>query len=1239
MKKILGLDLGSASIGWAVIAEQQEGSENRTEILGLGTRVIPYDGNEGRDFSKGTGESRNAERTRARTIRKGYDRYQLRRKFLVDTIIKNNMMPDKDLMNLPKMKLWEIRSNSVNSEITLKELGRVLLLMNQKRGYKSCRSDANLDKKDTEYVSAVKSRHECLREMGLTIGQYSFDQLNKDEFYRIKENVYPREAYIEEYNKIFEAQRRYHKELTEDLIALIRDRIIYYQRPLKSQKGLVSICEFEGVWVEKDGKEYFVGPKVTPKSSPLFQTCKIWENINNIKLSLSDGVELTLSTEQKESIFRHLDNNDKLTITDLYKILALKKDSCFPNKQLLKGLQGNTTKQAIKKCLGGSYDELMHFRLRINTSEDERFLYSKKTGEVKNSKRAKVLDPSIEKEPLYQLWHTIYSINDMEECVAALQNRFGIDAETAGKLAGIDFSIHGFGNKSAKAIRKILPYLMDGDCYSDAMQYAGYDHSGAITSEEKVSRKTRELLKLLPKNSLRQPVVEKILNQMVNVVNAIIEKYGKPDEIRIELARELKQSRDERNEADREMSKKQRENDEIAGRLAEYGLRASRNNIIKWRLYHEMNGQESKMNAICIYCGQPISLTEAIKGNEVDIEHIIPRSRLFDDSQSNKTLAHRNCNRDKGDMTAYDFMKFKPEYVFKDYVDRVNMLYSSHIISRSKRNKLLMEGDKIPDDFISRQLRESQYIAKKSRDILQDICNNVWTTSGKVTAELRHIWGWDEVTMNLQIPKYRQLGMTETKEFEDGNGNGRQRKEVITGWSKRDDNRHHAIDALTIACTKQGFIQRFNTLNASKTREEMIAAVNGNHEQFRGRFSLLEKYLKIQQPLSYQDVEKATAGILVSFKAGKKVAVTGTRKTGRKGNRVVVQRGIIVPRGALSEESVYGKIKTLAAKKPLKYVFDQPNLIFRPFIKEQVENRLARFDGNAKKAVESLKKDPLFTDSNKKEVLTCATCFKEEYVIKYKVDGNFNKAEKIIDKHVRKIIETRLNKFNGKPKDAFRDVVKEGNTIAWYEDEGLKTPIRSVRCFTGLEAVVPVRKDCEGKISGYVKPGNNHHIAIYADNGGKHFEHICTFWHAVERKKFGQPVIIRDTDKVWDDILQSPEGTYSDEFLEKLPPPDSRYIMSMQQNEMFILGLKPIEYTNALTDGDYELLSQYLYRVQKLTGCDYFFRFHLETQVIDSKEAFLVKRLRRVCSLQALSELNPIKVKIDLLGNIVSAHD
>lgn len=1243
MKKILGLDLGSASIGWAVIIESEESGKISSQILGLGSRIIPYEGTEGKDFAKGTGESRNSLRTKARTARKGYDRYQLRRKLLVDILIKNSMMPNETLKGLPKMQLWELRNKAAMSKISLQEFGRILLWLNQKRGYKSSRSDANLDKKDTEYVATVKSRHEKIKELNLTIGQYFYSELKSNEYYRVKENIFPREAYIEEFETICN-QQKVHLNLSSELIDKIRNEIIYYQRPLKSQKGLVSVCDFEGFWRKgKDGKEYFVGPKVAPKSSPIFQLAKMWENINNIKINSRTGGEIEITTEQKWTLFKHLDNNEKLTQTDLLNILELKKDNCYVNKQLAKGIQGNITKQAIKQCIGNSkvYENLLKLELKTIETSNEGYLYDKKTGEILGSKQIKFIDPIVEKEPFYQLWHTIYSINDQKECSNVLQTKFAIDETTANKLANIDFSKYAFGNKSVKVIRKILPYLMDGDGYSEAMSYAGYDHSNSLTKEQNLERKLLDKLKQIDKNSLRQPIVEKILNQMVNVVNAIIDKYGKPDEIRVELARELKQSKEERNDADKANSKRQRENEDITKRLAEYGLRATRNNIIKWRLYEEIDNEDKKLNAMCIYCGHPISLTEAIKGNDVDIEHIIPKSKLFDDSQSNKTLAHRHCNRNKNDLTAYDFMKGKSEQALNEYVERVNLLYANRIIGKAKRDKLLMTEEKIPDNFIDRQLRETQYISKKAREILQTICHIVWSTSGTVTAELRHLWGWDEVTMNLQMPKYKELGLTNTVEWESELGKNKHFKEVITDWSKRDDHRHHAVDALTIACTKQSFIQRFNTLSASKTREDMQFDVDNRTIEFKEKLSLLEKYIISQQPIQVNDVEEAVSNILISFKAGKKVAVKGTRKVGKRGNKKVVQTDIIIPRGQLSEESVYGKIKSREERKPLKYLFENPNLIFKPNIRTLVEKRLSKFENDTKKALASLKKDPIYLDSEKNIVLEYGTCFKEEYVLKYNVDINFNKTDKVIDTKIKEILQNRLDKFGGKAKEAFKDVQQsDKKQIKWYEDEGLERPIKSVRCFTGLSAVVPVKKDEQGKEIGFVKPGNNHHIAIYEDKDENKFEHVCTFWHAVERKKYGIPVVIKNAAEVWDKIQLQPEGTYPESFLEKLPNVQWDLQLSMQQNEMYILGLSHEDIRIAIENKDYTTISNKLFRVQKMSikpssgQIDIVFRHHLETQIIDDTNSKTSKRFINIQSLGALFGLNPFKLKINSLGDI-----
>ena len=1245
MKRILGLDLGSASIGWALIEE----NDNKTSIIGLGSRIIPYEGTEGKDFAKGTGESRNSLRTKARTARKGYDRYQLRRKYLVDALVKANMFPDETLKNLPKIELWALRNKAVHSQITLKELGRLLLWLNQKRGYKSSRSDANLGKKDTEYVATVKSRHEKIKELNLTIGQYFYHELSNDPFFKVKENIFPREAYIEEFDAIWKEQEKYYPELSNcpkeiltqianslfkganqeylrqeiingGLCHTIRNMIIYNQRPLKSQKGLVSVCEFEGFWRKgKDGKEYFVGPKVAPKSSPIYQLSKMWENINNIKVGSRTGGDIEITPEQKRNIFYHLDNNEKLTVTDLLKILKLDKKNCYVNKQIEKGLVGNITKHAIRQCFGDlvKYNHLLSLNLIIIENEKKGYLVDKKTGEILNEKTTQHIDAKIEHEPLYQLWHTIYSIQDKQECSNALQVKFGIEKAIADKLADIDFSKHAFGNKSAKTIRKILPYLMEGDKYSEAMSYAGYQHSDSLTKDENLKRKLLDRLKPIEKNSLRQPIVEKILNQMVNVVNAIIEKHGKPDEIRVELARELKQSKEERNDTEKAMSKRQRENESISKRLAEYGLKATRNNIIKWRLYEEIDNEEKKLNAVCIYCGEPISLTEAIKGNNVDIEHIIPKSKLFDDSQSNKTLAHRHCNKNKNDMTAYDFMKSKPTEVFEAYIERVNSLYANYVINKAKRDKLLMSEEKIPDNFIDRQLRESQYIARKAREILQTICHNVWATSGTITAELRHLWGWDDVTMNLQFEKYKELGLTETIEWESEHGKNRHRKEVISGWTKRDDHRHHAIDALTIACTKQGYIQRFNTLSAEKTREDMKNAIEERSVAFNEKRSLLEKYIISEQPIEVSEVEDAVANILISFKSGKKVAVVGTRKAGKRGNKKVVQTGIVVPRGSLHEEGVYGSIKQY--EKDLKTgIVSFKNLIVKKY-KLGVGAQGFLFTG--KETYETKMK------VNKKTgEINIVT-----------IDKIQNVLDSIVDNGIRKAILKRINEgfptgsnYKENPKKALENLKDlENNPI--YLDENGKSPIKSVRCFTGLSAVVTVKKDEKGKDIGFVKPGNNHHIAIYFDKDGNPKEHVCTFWHAVERKKYGIPVIIQDPLKVWNmiDGKELPES-----FLNNLPFIDWTFKLSMQQNEMFILGLDEIAINDIINSKDLKTISKYLYSIQNLSEKQYRFSHHLETKFDINNMNKSDNRFYNIQSIDALLKKNPFKLNIDRLGNI-----
>ena len=1219
MKRILGLDLGTNSIGWALVEVDEDG--NVIRIIGMGSRIIPLSPDDTNEFTAGKSITKNKKRTEKRTTRKTFDRYQLRRLLLTMELRNVNMLPSEDLIKLPVLDLWQLRAKAATKgcRLTLPELGRVLYHLHQKRGYKHAKSDEYSDKNQREYVANVNDRYKNIKQLGKTIGQFFADKLRENEVvtdkgkyytYRIKDHVFPRKAYEEEFDQIMECQREFYPEiLNDEFINRVRNEIIYYQRKLKSCKHLVSLCEFEKrAYTNKNGKIVYDGPKVAPRTSPLFQVCKIWESINNLKIKNRNNDELYITKEQRFAMFDFLNNHEKMTLADMYKILKINKsDGWWCGKAIGKGVQGNVTKMQLKKVLSNyaDVDRLLKFDLEIIDTDK----FDEETGEV-----FRIVSQEYEKEPLYRLWHTLYSIQDKDELKKVLHKNFGITDElTIDSLFALDFIKPGYGNKSSKFIRRILPYLQDGLMYSEACEYVGINHSNSITKAENDARELLSKLPQIKKNELRQPVVEKILNQMINVVNALTDKYGEIDEMRVELARELKQSREEREETDKNNRKRQKENESYANMIEECGVRPSRTRILKYRLWNE-----SKKT--CFYCGKVVDLSEFLNGYDVEVEHIIPKALFFDDSFFNKVCACRKCNAEKKERTAFDYMSSKGEVALNEYVRRVEESYNGKNISKIKRERLLTPVDKIPTDFINRQLRETQYIAKKSVEILKQVCRNVWTTSGSVTDFLRHNWGYDEVLHTLNFERYKAGGLAEIVEFE--HKGQKHITERIKDWSKRLDHRHHAVDALVIACTKQSYIHRLNNLNTE--RDAMFMDVNSQNVEWKEKYSLLEKWIKLQPHPSVEDVTEKVSEILVSFKSGKKVATIGKRFVYKKGKKVVVQNGIIVPRGSLCEESVYGQINIIDKNKPVKYLFENPSLIIKPYIKIAVEERLKQYGEDVKKAISSLKEEPIYLRKDKSVVLEYATCYKKEYVKKY--DLNSIKAkdvDSIVDKHIRELIKRRLEQYNNNEKEAFSKPL--------YADEKNMILIRSVRCKTGLATVSPIKYNENNEPISFVKPGNNHHIAIYIDKDGKRHEHIVTFWHAVERKKYGIPSLIINPNEVWDYVINMglPES-----FLNCLPDADWKYEISMQQNEMFVLGMNDEDYNDAIRNGDYKTLGKHLYRVQSVSESDYWMRLHVETINDKTLEAATIKKYYRIKSMNSLFNLNPHKVKITILGEV-----
>lgn len=1206
-KHVLGLDLGVGSIGWCLIALDAQGDP--AEILGMGSRVVPLT-NLGDDkaFSKGEAFTANQKRTARRTMRRGFARYQLRRYRLRRELEKVGMLPDAALIQLPLLELWELRERAATAgrRLTLPELGRVLCHINQKRGYRHVKSDAAAivadegeKKKDSNsaYLAGIRANDEKLQGEHKTVGQYFAEQLRQDQSesptggisYRIKDQIFSRQRYINEYDQIMAAQRVHYPDiLTDAFIRMLRDEVIFMQRPLKSCKHLVSLCEFEKqervMRVQQDdgkGGRQLVerrvkfGPKVAPKSSPLFQLCRIYEAVNNIRLTRPDGSPRDITPEERDKLVAYLQTYEapkppkrkpakakpvklahpKLDLDKLKELLCIEEE-LFADKLLEEGLKGDTTRIALSIILQPypQYHHLLDMELETRMMTVQ--LTDKETGEVTEREVAVVTDSYV-RQPLYRLWHILYSIEERDAMRRALITQLGmkeedLDGGLLDQLYRLDFVKPGYGNKSAKFICKLLPQLQQGLGYSEACAAVGYRHSNSPTSEEITERTLLEKIPLLQRNELRQPLVEKILNQMINLVNALKAEYG-VDEVRVELARELKMSREERERMTRQNGERKKANDKVAERIRQRGLYPTKPRIQKYMLWEEAGRQ-------CLYCGQSIEEEQCLREGGMEVEHIIPKSVLYDDSYGNKTCACRRCNKEKGNRTALEYIRAKGWEV--EYMDRINERLKEKKISYSKYQRLRWLKEDTPSDFLERQLRLTQYISRQAMAILQQGIRRVSASEGGVTARLRSLWGYDDILHTLNLDRYDSMGETERVSRE-GETTEKLR---IKDWSKRKDHRHHAIDALVVASTRQGYIQRLNRVSSESEREAMSGEIEMQKTTKTDKLSLLERWLTQRPHFSVRTVSDKVAEILISYRPGKRAVTRGRniyRKKTADGREVTcVQRGVLVPRGELMEASLYGKIISQGRERIVKRypLHDLKGEVVDPCLHELI----TAYNQELKSRERGVPIPPLYLDKDKRQ------------------------------------------------------------------------EVRSVRCYVdkpSVSSATPIRFDERGTAITFVQSGNNHHLAVYRTPQGVLEESIVSFWDAVDRARYGIPLVITHPREVMEQVLQ--RGDIPESVLKSLPPSDWMFVESLQQDEMVAIGLSDEELQSAIEAQDYRKLSEHLYRVQSLSSKYYVFRYHLETSVKDRKNTSgRIPKFHRVRNLPDYEKRNVRKVRVDLLGRI-----
>ena len=480
----------------------------------------------------------------------------------------------------------------------------------------------------------------------------------------------------------------------------------------------------------------------------------------------------------------------------------------------------------------------------------------------------------------------------------------------------------------------------------------------------------------------------------------------------------------------------------------------------------------------------------------------------------------------------------------------------------------------------------------------------------------------------LNMPKYEALGLTELRTNRDG-----QTRKVISDWSKRNDHRHHAMDALTIAFTTRSIVQYLNTLNARKDKTSLTYYIERKITYRDGN-----GHIVFNPPMPLNDfraeAKRQLEAILVSIKAKNKVVTKNVNKAKLRGGKQ--HKVQLTPRGALHQETVYGMIRqyeTEELKVSGKLTEEDILRVCNQRHREALLQRLYAFGGDAKKAFtgkNALDKNPIYLDDNQ-----TATVPDKVKTVRLVPVMTINtevtpalKVDKVIDAGIRRILQKRLEDYGGDANKAFSNL--DRNPIWQNQDRGIAIKRVKIRAFLTPDMARPlhekhniaghVMRDIAGNVipNDYIKTGNNHHISFFIDDNGDLHEQVVTFFEATVSAIMGLPVIDKDYNKA--------QGW--------------KFLFSMKQNEYFVFpnektGFNPSE-IDLLDSRNASMISPNLFRVQKFSTRNYVFRHHLETNVEENKELrdTAWKRIQTPNYLIGI-----VKVRVNHIGQIVSVGE
>ncbi|MDP3887299.1 type II CRISPR RNA-guided endonuclease Cas9 [Hydrogenophaga sp.] len=788
MRYRLALDLGSTSLGWALLRLNTDTPPAPVAVIKAGSRIFS-DGRNPKD-----GSSLAVTRREARSMRRRRDRLLKRKARMMRTLIEHGFFPADDVARkaLEALSPYSLRAKGLDEALKPEEFARALFHINQRRGFKSNRKTDKKDNDSSALKSAIRQLHAALDASGAdgkprTVGEFLYRREQAGQTvrarYRQKRvekedgktridksyDLYIDRAMIEaEFDALWAKQSTLNpQQFNETARAELKDCLLH-QRPLKPVKpGRCTLMPEE---------------ERAPLALPSQQRFRIYQEVNHLYVLREGLKEDPLTLEQRDSLVDALERNGKRSFTQIKKLLDLGGVVQFnfedPKRQELKG---NITSAILskKEHFGDAWFDL--------APEQQDAIVAQLASEENETKLIRWLEAIT-----------------------------GVDEARAEAIATAALP-EGYGSLSAKALERILPELRRNVVtYDKAVLAAGFEHHSHISHAA-----TGEIFPELPYygeylqrhvgfgsgnstdtpekrfGKIANPTVHIGLNQVRVVVNALINRYGHPSEVIVEVARDLKQSQEQRKEDNERQAKNQRRNERLRGEVAAVlqisPERVRHADIQKLILWEELSFDPADRR--CPYSGVQIS-AQMVLGDQVEIEHILPFSQTLDDSLNNKTVAMRQANRIKGNRTPWDA---RVDFEAQGW-SCTAMLDRAEQMPKNKRYRFGEDGyqrwlreDK---DFLARALNDTRYLSRVAREYLSLICPQATRViPGQMTAMLRAKFGLNDI-----------LG--------------------LNGEKNRNDHRHHAVDACVIAVTDQGMLQRFAKASASARERQLNRLVD-----------------------------------------------------------------------------------------------------------------------------------------------------------------------------------------------------------------------------------------------------------------------------------------------------------------------------------------------------------------------------------------------------------------------------